>query len=57
MLVPHFDGKPRTRDYSDWNDLVRAIGSEEALKQILQGLNKAMNEKIKQWIAAKSIEL
>ncbi len=57
ILVPHFDGNPRTRDYSDWNDLGRTIGSEEALKQILQGLNKALNEKIKQWIAAKSIEL
>ncbi len=57
VLVPNFNGKPCTRDYSDWNDLVRAIGSEEVLKQIHQSLNSALSEKIKQWIASKNISL
>ena len=53
VLVPNFGDLPCTRDYSDWNDLVRAIGPKEALKQIQ---NNNLNKKIQQWIAAKIAE-
>ncbi len=57
VLVPSFNGQPCTRDYSDWNDLVQAVGFKEVIKQIQQSLNSALSEKIKQWIVLKTIGL
>lgn len=53
VLSPYFDSYPATYDYSDWNDLVREIGSTRALEQIQAGLHNAQNDELKGWIADK----
>ena len=53
VLSPYFDSYPATCDYSDWNDLVREIGSTRVLEQIRAGLHNAQNDELKGWIAAK----
>jgi putative DNA primase/helicase len=39
VVIPDFNGYPATREFSDWNDLVREIGVKEARSAI----NKALN--------------
>lgn len=46
MLIPSFDGYPATRDYSDWNDLVREIGHKRAREQIQKGLSLTQSARI-----------
>jgi phage/plasmid primase-like uncharacterized protein len=49
ILIPNFYGYPRTREYSDWNDLVREIGSIRTLEQIQQSLPHALQMEIVSW--------
>lgn len=46
ILIPNFYGYPRTREYSDWNDLVREIGPICALEQIQKGLPHVLQMEI-----------
>jgi phage/plasmid primase-like uncharacterized protein len=43
VLSPYFDGYPASKDYTDWNDLVREIGKPKALEQIQNGLSGLSN--------------
>lgn len=47
ILAPKFKGGLKARGYSDWNDLVREIGSAEASKQMWQELQKTQDDRIK----------
>lgn len=53
VLAPYFDEYPATRDYSDWNDLVREIGRKSTLKQIQEILTLTQNEGIRRWSIAR----
>jgi phage/plasmid primase-like uncharacterized protein len=53
VIAPYFNDYPRTRNYSDWNDLVREIGKRRAFEQIQYGLNNAEDEGLRQWWEAR----
>jgi len=47
ILTPQFQSYSRSREHSDWNDLVRERGRIGALEQIVTGLKGAQDDKIK----------
>jgi phage/plasmid primase-like uncharacterized protein len=47
ILTPQFRNGLKTRDYSDWNDLVREIGPSAASEQMWKVMQKTENDKIK----------
>ena len=54
VIAPYFNDHPKTRNYSDWNDLVREIGERGAFEQMQYGLSGAENEVLRQWSEIRS---
>jgi putative DNA primase/helicase len=47
IMAPRFNNCPKARDYSDWNDLVREIGSIGASEQIWTELKQTQDDRIR----------
>lgn len=46
ILAPRFNSGPKTRNYSDWNDLVREVGCINASEQIWMQLKQTQDDRI-----------
>ena len=54
VLTPQFQAYPGGGDHSDWNDLVRESGRISALEQLVTGLRKTRDDKIKRFYTSVS---